>query len=62
MGKTLEVLIDGTEGQLLTARTEGGRLVRLQGDKSLVGQFALAEITGSNTWSLTGTWKEAVHG
>ena len=62
VGKTLEVLIDGTEGQLLTARTEGGRLVRLQGDKSLVGQFALAEITGSNTWSLTGTWKEAVHG
>ena len=31
VGKTLRVLIDGRDGDLLTARTEGGRLVRLPG-------------------------------
>ena len=54
IGKTLRVLIDGTDGGLLTARTEGGRLVRLPGDADLVGQFACAVIDGATTWSLTG--------
>ena len=54
MGRRYRVLVDGTEGELLTARTEGGRLVRLAGDKALVGQFREVEITGSTTWSLTG--------
>ncbi|MGM9669586.1 MAG: tRNA (N6-isopentenyl adenosine(37)-C2)-methylthiotransferase MiaB [Faecousia sp.] len=54
IGKTLRVLIDGTDGGLLTARTEGGRLVRLPGDADLVGQFAYAVIDGATTWSLTG--------
>jgi tRNA-2-methylthio-N6-dimethylallyladenosine synthase len=55
IGKTLRVLIDGTENGLLTARTDGGRLVRLEGDESLVGSFREVVITGSTTWSLTGT-------
>ena len=54
VGKTLRVLIDGQEGGLLTARTEGGRLVRLPGDPALIGQFRNVTITGSTTWSLTG--------
>ncbi|MDY4220204.1 MAG: tRNA (N6-isopentenyl adenosine(37)-C2)-methylthiotransferase MiaB [Candidatus Faecousia sp.] len=54
VGRRYRVLVDGTEGELLTARTEGGRLVRLAGDKALVGQFREVEITGSTTWSLTG--------
>ena len=54
VGKTLRCLIDGTDGDFLTARTEGGRLVRLPGDESLVGSFASVTITGSTTWSLTG--------
>ena len=54
IGKTLQCLIDGTDKELLTARTEGGRLVRLPGNPNLIGSFAQVTITGSTTWSLTG--------
>ena len=56
-GRTLRVLIDGTsdsQGYNLSARTDGGRLVHLQGDPSLIGRFAEVKITGSNTWALYG--------
>ena len=54
IGKTMVCLIDGTDKELLTARTEGGRLVRLSGPEYLVGTFAAVTITGATTWSLTG--------
>ena len=54
VGKTMRCLIDGTDNDLLTARTEGGRLVRLSGDAALIGTFAMVTITGATTWSLTG--------
>ena len=54
IGKTMRCLIDGTDKEYLTARTEGGRLVRLEGDFALVGQFRDVTITGATTWSLTG--------
>ena len=54
IGKTLRCLIDGKDKELLTARTEGGRLVRLPGDDSLIGTFAPITITGATTWSLSG--------
>ena len=54
IGKTLRCLIDGTDKEFLTARTEGGRLVRLTGDTALIGTFAQITITGATTWSLTG--------
>ena len=54
IGKTMRVLIDGREDDVLTARTEGGRLVRLPGDDSLIGTFQNVRITGCTTWSLTG--------
>ena len=38
----------------LSSRSEGNRLVRLKGDKSLIGRFADVKITGSNTWALYG--------
>ncbi len=60
LGKTLRCLIDGTDGDCLTARTEGGRLVRLPGDKALVGTFAMVTITGSTTWSLTGELSQSL--
>ena len=50
----MKVLVDGREGDNLTARTEGGRLVRLPGPDSLIGQFINASITGCTTWSLVG--------
>ncbi len=54
IGKTMRVLIDGKDGDLLTARTEGGRLVRLEGSDDVIGTFANAEITDCTTWSLVG--------
>ena len=56
-GKTLRVLIDGETGKdeyNLSSRTNGGRLVHLKGDKSLVGKFAEVKITNSNNWALYG--------
>ncbi|MBR6413914.1 MAG: tRNA (N6-isopentenyl adenosine(37)-C2)-methylthiotransferase MiaB [Oscillospiraceae bacterium] len=55
VGKTLRVLVDGRDGDFLTARTDGGRLVRFAGDDDLIGQFANVTITDSTTWSLVGT-------
>ena len=54
VGKTLRCLVDGTDDDLLTARTEGGRLVRFAGCPELVGTYRNITITGSTTWSLTG--------
>ena len=57
VGKTLRVLVDGLSDDAdhpLSARTEGNRLVRLKGDKALIGQFADVKITDSNTWALCG--------
>ena len=54
IGKVFTCLADGRDKELLTARTEGGRLVRFAGDDSLIGSFVSLRITGSTTWSLTG--------
>ena len=55
VGKTLRCLIDGTDKDQLTARTEGGRLVRIPiTNNDLIGSFAHIKITGATTWSLTG--------
>ena len=54
VGKTFRCLVDGKDGEFLTARTEGGRLVRFTGDDSLIGQYRELTITGATTWSLTG--------
>ena len=54
VGKRLRCLVDGRDKDLLTARTEGGRLVRFPGDDTLIGQFIDLTITGATTWSLTG--------
>ena len=53
-GKAFRCLVDGKDKDLLTARTEGGRLVRFCGDDSLIGTYQNITITGHNTWSLTG--------
>ena len=54
IGKTMRVLVDGRDGEALTARTEGGRLVRLAGGDTLIGQFIDVRITDCTTWSLVG--------
>ena len=56
VGTRQEVLIDGVgrEAGMLSGRTKNGRLVHLPGGAELIGSFAEVEITGSNTWALTG--------
>ena len=57
IGTRQRVLVDGETGREeynLSARTNGGRLVHLKGDPSLVGQFIEVEITSGNTWALYG--------
>ncbi len=54
IGKTLRVLADGEDGDMLTGRTSGGRLVRFAGSRELLGRFCDVEITSSNTWALGG--------
>ena len=58
VGKTFRCLVDGTDKEMLTARTQGGRLVRLEGDRALIGSFISVAITGATTWSLTGELKK----
>ena len=53
-GRSFRCLVDGRDKDLLTARTEGGRLVRFPGNDSLIGTYQTIRINGSNTWSLTG--------
>lgn len=57
VGKTLRVLVDGETDDSrypLSARTAGGRLVHLVGDKSAMGTYHEVKITDSNTWALFG--------
>ena len=57
VGKTVRVLVDGGSDDPdfpLASRTEGNRLVRLKGDKSLIGRFIDVKVTDSNTWALYG--------
>ena len=58
VGKTMRCFVDGEDGDFLTARTEGGRLVRFCADASVIGNYINITITGSNTWSLTGELTE----
>ena len=57
VGKTLRVLVDGKDAQReggLTARTEGGRLVHLDGDEALIGTWQQVNILRASTWVLFG--------
>ena len=55
VNKILRCLVDGRDKDMLTARTEGGRLVRFEGCDCLIGTYQDLTITGATTWSLTGT-------
>ena len=54
VGKVMHCLVDGVDRDCLTARTEGGRLVRFAGSPDLIGTYQNLRITGATTWSLAG--------
>ena len=57
IGKTVQVLVDGENGDRdypLTSRTNGGRLVHLRGGRELIGSFINVRITRATTWALFG--------
>ncbi|MGM9538400.1 MAG: MiaB/RimO family radical SAM methylthiotransferase, partial [Candidatus Onthomonas sp.] len=57
VGRTLRVLVDGENADgkhTLTARTDGGRLVHMDGGPELIGTWQQARITGSSNWALFG--------
>ena len=57
VGKTVRVLVDGKNDDgkhTLTARTDGGRLVHLDGAEELIGGFYPCRITGASNWALFG--------
>lgn len=56
-GKVLKVLAEGvskTNEDMLTGRTESGKIVNFKGDKSQIGQMLDIKITEIATWSLKG--------
>ena len=57
-GGTFRCLVDGVDKDKLTARTEGGRLVRFSGEESMIGTYQNITIDGATTWSLTGRLAE----
>ena len=63
IGRAVRVLVEGESDDAdwpLSARTEGNRLVRMKGDKSLIGTFITAKISDSNTWALYGAAEETI--
>lgn len=57
LNKLEPVLVEGvskTDPDMLTGRTDGGKLVHFKGDKSLIGKIVNVKITDPKTWSLMG--------
>ena len=56
VGQTYRVLVEDaadTQGVLM-GRTSGNVIVEFEGDNSLIGNFAYAEITQARNWILKG--------
>ena len=57
VGKTYQVLVDGVSKnneKTLSGRTDTGKIVNFEGDKSLIGKYVNVKITEAHTWSLNG--------
>ena len=56
-GTIEKVLVEGqskSDPDMLTARTEGNKIVNFKGDKALTGKFVDVKITKAQTWVLFG--------
>lgn len=59
-GRDEVVLVDGvskTDSNMLSGRTDGGKIVNFKGDTSLVGEYVPVIITKAKNWSLEGEIK-----
>ncbi len=57
LGKVEKVLVEGfskTNSDVLSGRTDGGKVVNFPGGSELVGKLVNVKITETKTWSLTG--------
>lgn len=58
IGRELEILVDSFENHkgknINTGRTRNNKIVHIEHDQNLVGQFVNAKITGAKTWYLKG--------
>lgn len=54
VGTTARALIEGAGQGFLEARLSENSVVRVDGDRSLIGRWAMVEITGAGNWVLTG--------
>lgn len=57
LGRTETVLVEGfskNNQEMLTGRTEGGKVVNFPGTKEQIGQMVKVKITKTQTWSLFG--------
>lgn len=58
VGRICRVLVDGvskTDENMLTGRTDTGKIVNFEGSAALEGKYVEVEITKAQTWSLYGT-------
>lgn len=57
IGRTEEVLVEGqskTDANMISGRTEGGKIVHMQGGSERIGTLVKVKITAAKTWFLTG--------
>lgn len=60
VGSVRRALIEGEGEGYLEARLSENIVVRVEGEKSLIGKFAEVEITGARSWVLTGRVKNVL--
>ena len=57
IGSVQEVLVEGkskTDETMVSGRTQGGKIVHMQGNDELIGKLVPVKITAAKTWFLTG--------
>jgi tRNA-2-methylthio-N6-dimethylallyladenosine synthase len=54
VGRTLEVLIESFENNVITGRTRKNKIVHIPCERDLTGEFLDVKITGATTWYLRG--------
>lgn len=57
IGRTVEILVEGkskTDDNVVSGRTEGGKIVHIEGGEELISKIVKVKITSAKTWFLRG--------